>query len=607
MAFHFLILGVEAHAWVATGVVYCLTLLGVYLLLSAIDDCVLDLLWLIRPRNADPTLSVADAAEPPERIALFLPLWQEASVIGDMVRHTLSVIDDPDFDVFAGAYPNDAATLSELRLLEARYPKVHIALVPHDGPTSKADCLNWIYQQMVALEETRQCRFEIIVIHDAEDLIAPESMRVIRRYARQYDMMQVPVLALPTPWSDITHGIYCDDFAESQCKDLETRVWLGAFLPGCGVGTAFRRDMLEKLAEHDANRIFRPDCLTEDYDIGFRVRALGGRQAFIPVRTQERGLTATREYFPRSRAAAVRQRSRWVTGNSIQAWERYGWGRNWRDRWFLWRDRKGLWGNPISLFCNLLLLYGAMTFLSSCVDGSRWELAERIHAIPWMESMMWATTFLMAARLTVRATAVASVYGWWFAAGVPLRLFWGNWINCHATVRALTGWVRSRISGEPISWLKTQHHYPNRATLQVYKLRLGEILVANGYCGEDDVQAALAMTGTRMRLGERLMAMGVISEQDLYEALSLQQSIPCVHLDSSRIPQKVSRTLPSRVQEEMEVLPFQIADGGLFLACPEVPNDEMQSRLQRYTRLELRFHLIPQSEYHALREQLAAG
>ena len=35
--------------------------------------------------------------------------------------------------------------------------------------------------------------------HDAEDIIYPDSLRWVNYFVENYDMVQVPVLALPTP------------------------------------------------------------------------------------------------------------------------------------------------------------------------------------------------------------------------------------------------------------------------------------------------------------------------------------------------------------------------------------------------------------------------
>ena len=54
--------------------------------------------------------------------------------------------------------------MSAVRAAMERFPNVHLSLCPHDGPTSKADCLNWIYQQMLLQEELSGERFDAIVI-----------------------------------------------------------------------------------------------------------------------------------------------------------------------------------------------------------------------------------------------------------------------------------------------------------------------------------------------------------------------------------------------------------------------------------------------------------
>ena len=171
--------------------------------------------------------------------------------------------------------PNDEPTQAAVRSVADRFPNVHLAVCPHDGPTSKADCLNWVYQNMLVFEEQAGIRFELIVTHDAEDLVHPEELRWLNYYAARYDFVQTPVLALPTPLSEVTHGVYIDEFAEYHTRDMPVRAALGGFVPSCGVGTGYRRSALEQLAESSSNRIFEPEALTEDYDNGLRLKRLG--------------------------------------------------------------------------------------------------------------------------------------------------------------------------------------------------------------------------------------------------------------------------------------------------------------------------------------------
>ena len=197
----------------------CFTPLAIGILLSGLDDLVIDLAWAydwlkrkLRPRpDLFPPGNLQLDIAPRNSIAMLVPLWQEHAVIAHMLEHNLTAIRYRDYHIFAGVYPNDSATQEAVAGVCARFPNVHMATCPHDGPTSKADCLNWIYQHLEAYEETHRQRFEIVVIHDAEDLIHPDEFSWINFYSARFDFIQTPVLALPTPFVAFTHGVYCDE------------------------------------------------------------------------------------------------------------------------------------------------------------------------------------------------------------------------------------------------------------------------------------------------------------------------------------------------------------------------------------------------------------
>ena len=573
--------------------------LAAWILLSGLDDLFVFAAWITswcrrrrRPPSEDQLAAVHE-----KRIAVLLPLWQEHAVIGQMAAHNLSAIRYSNYEFFIGTYRNDPRTTGAVEQLEQRYPNVHLALVPHEGPTSKADCLNWIYQYLLLEEKRRGIRFDITVTHDAEDLIHPRAFRYINYYADHYDMVQVPVLPLATSLQELTHGVYCDEFSDYQMRDLRARELLGGFLPSSGVGTGVTRRALDALAAEGSGNLFDPGCLTEDYELGFRLNRLGFRQTILSASIAGDSLLATREYFPRSFAGAVRQRTRWLLGIVFQGWERHGWQGGWKQIYWHWRDRKGILGSLASLMANVLFLY---TLLTLPFGG---QLLERVREsrTAWM---LGASAALQLLFLTSKTACAAYTYGPVHAIGVPFRVPWSNCINAQACLLAWWRYLAARLSGRKLGWAKTEHCYPSRADLVAHRPGLGEILVANNYLTASDLKRALDSQPAGRELGAHLIDLGLISETSLYEALSLQQNLPLVDLDPAEVPLNVARALPAHVVHRWEVLPFRIEGHRLFVARPEPPDLELERQLGRYTRLSLRFRLITRSNFDQLCRQL---
>lgn len=574
--------------------------LAILLLLSELDDLVPALLvvwssvWQKGRRVRIP--------EPKEerRMAIFVACWREAEVIGEMVRRNLSAVRYDNFDVFLGVYPNDEPTLAAACRLSATLSRVHVAKCPHPGPTSKADCLNWIYQYMLLFEEERRARFDTIIVHDAEDLIHPNALAVINRERQIYDMVQIPVLALPTPGSELTHGVYCDDFAEYQTIDMRARQISRAFLPSNGVGTAYARDVMERLAETNGNRVFEPSSLTEDYESGVRIHALGYSQRFCPL-SAANGFAATREYFPRNFRSAVRQRTRWVLGIALQSWQRNGWRGRSRTKYWFWRDRKGLWANPLGAFANVLFIAGALTWLQAWLAGLPWPM--RLYS-PNVILLTASTLLLQCIRLAIRMECVRRIYGGPFALLVPLRSVHENAINGLATVCAVAAYAYARFRRRPLVWLKTEHSYPNREAFASPARELEHVLVGSGYVDEDvvrDIQAGLA-PGTD--LSDHLLGHGLLNEQQLCEAMSLKEGLPTVYLNPPDIDAKIARSLPAGVGAELQLVPFGIENGRLLIAGPKPHGWNFRQQLSRFTRLDVEFYLVTWRNFEEIKSVL---
>jgi adsorption protein B len=300
---------------------------------------------------------------------------------------------------------------------------------------------------------------------------------------------------------------------------------------------------------------------------------------------------ATREYFPRNWTAALRQRTRWVTGIALQGWQQFGWSGKPGEIYWLWRDRKGLIGNPLSLLANLVFVYGLATAL--------WT-----RATPTEDRLGVATLALQILRTVVRMTCVARVYGVLFSLGVPLRAVYANALNSAATLRALGLYTISRIRRRPLRWLKTDHAYPSRTALLADKRKLGEILVGSGVLSRSALAAALETRPPSLRLGEHLVHTGVVKQESIYQALSFQQSLPLASVEPSSVPVEIAHALPARVVRRLKVQPFRVEEGNLFLAGPEIPSAEMNRSLRSFTALQPRFHLVTPASFESLSKAL---
>ncbi len=563
--------------------------LGAWILLNGLDDIFIDLVgFLAARRNAS---SVRHSrrillSEPQKPIAIIVPLWKESDVIARMVQQNTTTILYSNYHMFIGAYPNDQLTLDEIRRLETRYAHVHLAVCPHDGPTSKADCLNWIFQNVLAYEQAQRVHFEIFVTHDAEDVIHSDALHWINHYSDHYEMVQVPVLPLAKPITEWTYGVYIDEFTEYQTRDMPARQAMGAFVPSNGVGAGFRRDALDALAEADENRVFEPVCLTEDYENGLRLHMRGARQLFVPLRAEG---VATREYFPDTLQAAIRQKTRWITGIALQTWERHGWPGGLLQKYWLWRDRKGLLGSPAGLLTNLVFAYGVIKWLLGATIPD--NLLLRVCAVIGLYRMLY------------RMMCVWRIFGAGFALTAPIRVFVANCINTAATFRALQRFFLARLRGLPLVWVKTQHAYPCQSALVRRKVRFGEVLVTNGYITESELQSALATQPAHRRIGEHLVARGSIDEEAVYEALSLQQMLPQARINPEDVPRSIARSLPVRVATELQLIPFKVDLGRLCVAGPELPTPETRLKLQQYTSLAVEFYLVTPAQYRDLASQ----
>ncbi|MFQ3595804.1 MAG: glycosyl transferase family protein, partial [Sphingomonadaceae bacterium] len=440
-----------------------LLLCGLVILLNAVDDFAVDLLtvpaWIaarMQPLPAPPAQ--------PGRFAVLVPAWDEARVIAAMLRNTLARLDHPDFLVFVGVYPNDAATKAAVS--SVRDPRIRCVVTSRPGPTTKADCLNHLWRAAKAEECESGRRFRAIVLHDAEDVVHADELALFDQALERFDMVQIPVVPIADFASGFIAGHYLDEFATAHARDMMVRTWLRAPLPSAGVGTAIARDALARLEGADA-KPFDEQSLTEDYELGYRLHRLGMRGGMVRHRGK-RGLVCVRAYFPDRLEAAVRQKSRWLTGIGLSGWDRLGWAGGPAARWMLFRDRKGI-------VTAVVALAGYAVFAAILLQAlARWWLAgaQGVAAVPvlppaspFLVALMLAAGLVLAWRLLVRAALTARVGGMIQAVLSIPRAPVGNFVNALAAIRALGRYRQEVESGRIPPWDKTQHRFPDEVTL----------------------------------------------------------------------------------------------------------------------------------------------
>lgn len=424
-----------------------------FLLFSA-DDLAVDLLYFARKlTDGRDRLDLASLTPPrePGWLVITIPAWDEAAVIAPMLRATLDRLVHSDFTLLVGHYRNDPATAAAIRsVADARVVAVE---VPVTGPTTKADCLNHLYAALVRLEEESGRSAKAVILHDAEDLVHPQELRVFDALIERAALVQLPVVPLTDPASSWVAGHYCDEFAESHGKDLVVREAVGAAIPLAGVGCAIARGTLAQLAAQNDGKPFASGSMTEDYEMGLRVGALGGRTLFARLTEPggRPGLVASRGHFPATLGAAVRQKARWVGGIAFAGWDRLGWRGGWGERWFRMRDRKG----PLAA---VLLLAG----YAAALLWGQLGLAAALGAppppppSPTLILLLKVNTVLLLWRLLMRAIFTTRAYGPVEGIVSLPRAVVGN------LIAILSGWraFSLHLKGGPKQWDKTAHKFP---------------------------------------------------------------------------------------------------------------------------------------------------
>lgn len=433
-------------------------------LIGSVDDLLFDGLWifhrlrrklLVYSRYQRVTVESLPPAASARRMAIFVPAWKEAPVIGAMLRRCLQQWTASDYRIYVGCYPNDPETVAAVAAAATGSDRVRLVICQRDGPTTKADCLNHLWDALCRDEIEEQANFSAIILHDAEDIVHPEALRLFAHLIRKAALVQLPVIPRRARRSRWVAGHYGDEFAELHGKQMVLREALGASIPSAGVGCAFARDSLHKLSVQTRGKPFDAQSMTEDYELGLHLTGGESRGIFARLRDRRGQWVATQEFFPEKLEDAIRQKSRWMAGISLSGWDRLGWQDNWRENWMRLRDRKASFAAIVLAIAYIAIILTGLLLLAERMSGYRLQPVS-----PFLKTLLFLNAGFLLWRLMMKAVFVFALYGLREAILSIPRTVVANLINIMAVWRALTHYVQE-LAGQPARWEKTSHFYPD--------------------------------------------------------------------------------------------------------------------------------------------------
>ena len=597
-----------------------LWLVNLVIILSSLDDAFIDIYFWVRAglrrltaRRRHPGFDLTRLQARPEApFAILVPAWKEFSVIASMLETAQAHLEYANYRVFVGTYANDPETRAEVDRIARRYRTVHRVDVPHPGPTCKADCLNWIVRAILADEEATGRPFAGFILHDAEDVIDPLELKVFNYFIERKDLIQLPVLSLEQDKSRWVGASYQDDFAESHSKEMVVRESITGMVPCAGTGVCYSHRAIAALSAATEQSPFNTSTLTEDYDLSFRLKQLGSSQMFLQLplryRSQVNGLAGprtverfsfigVRENFPATFRTAVRQRSRWILGISLQGWESFGWQGNLRTRYFLFRDRKALLTSLVTMLAYTLCL-GALLLRFGCRPQPTWPgVAASLGVQGALLTVMRINGVFMVNRIVQRVIFVTRFYGLAHGLLSLPRILVDNVINFTASLRAWRQFIVHWITGRPLAWDKTAHVFPTGEELKPFNRKLGEILLDWHLMDASILEVALREQQSRkLALGQILLEWHLVSEDVLADAIACQAKLPRSCLDLSVLAQ-TQALAPRPLLLRHGLIPLGLGEQEeLLLGSAVPPNQEAVTTLARLLTRPPRFFILTATE-----------
>ena len=600
---------------------YIAITVAIIISISSLDDLVIDITYwcrrLIRSltiyRKHSYMLYSTLFSVPEKPLAIMVPAWQETGVIGKMAELAAITLDYENYHIFVGTYPNDPETQLDVDKVCAIFPNVHKVVCARPGPTSKADCLNNVLDAILQFEIQANLEFSGFILHDSEDVVSSLELRLFNYLLPKNDLIQIPVYPFEKSWQNFTCMHYLDEFAELHGKDVVVREALAGQVPSAGVGTCFSRKAVLALLEDGDGIAFDAQSLTEDYDIGFRLKEKGLKEIFVrfPVildnskasrkkllmgqSIRDSNVICVREYFPDTLATAIRQKSRWITGIVFQGYKTHRWTHSPILNYFLWRDRKGAITNFISFIATIILFQLILLWLYQNLWPDAYRFLSIFESSEWLMGFLLFNLFLMMNRIAQRIFFVSSYYG--FVQGllsIP-RLLWGNYINFMANWKAVKQ-VIEHGDVHRIAWDKTTHDFPTIGLENAERKKLGQILIDHEIITQRQLDSVLLHKQLGMKIGSALVHEGILNPEELADALAIQAGVSSEIIDPYSISEDLIHSITPSIALHYAILPIRFEDDCLVVASESALDPIALAAISRKVHHQILYVIVPKGQ-----------
>ena len=128
--------------------------------------------------------------------------------------------------------------------------------------------------------------------------------------------------------------------------------------------------------------------------------------------------------------------------------------------------------------------------------------------------------------------------------------------------------------------------------------KLGQLLVDSGFITDDHLEMLVEEQAQNpgQMIGQVAQEMGLITDEQLIQALGEQFSMKTIDIDGVTPPADAREVVSDAMAQLYRVIPLQLQDGVLTVACCDPQNLSMQDELRRFLGLEVRVTVATEAQ-----------